>query len=347
MKSKRPIHATLLATLAIALCGILLGSTSCQPSGTHYLRESGERFHTFYHITYQHEEPLTEAIDSLFDAFNAVLNPFDSTSLVAQINRNKSDQLHPMLLEVISKATEVSQLTGGHYDITGAPLFNIWGFGTKKGVTREATPEEIDSIKSFVGYEKIRLIPEEGRIEKSDSRLELNPSSLSKGYVVDLVGKLLEEKGVENYMVEIGGEIVAKGLNPSGKCWRVGINQPIEDNSSTQNEILYAIELCEKRGMASSGDYRNYKILNGRKVAHTIDVVTGYPAHQDILSATIIAPTSMEADAWATAFMALGLERSKELLEQLPQLSACFIYADSETGELTTYQKGIDLIPLD
>lgn len=328
------------------LCTWLLFAVSCKSSNTRYLRESGERFHTFYHITYQHQEPLTEEIDSLFDAFNMILNPFDSTSLIAKINRNESDDLHPMLLEVLTKAEEVSRLTGGLYDVTGAPLFNIWGFGTRKGTTREASKEEIDSILTFVGYTKIHLLEEEGRIEKSDPRVEINPSSLSKGYVVDLVGQLLESKGVENYMVEIGGEIIAKGVNPSGKCWRVGINTPTEDNDATNNEIIYAVELCTKQGVASSGDYRNYKMLNGKKVAHTINVLTGYPAHQDLLSATIIAPTSMEADAWATAFMAMGLEQSKALLEQLPQLGACLIYADPKTGAFQTYQKGIELIPL-
>ncbi len=147
-------------------------------------------------------------------------------------------------------------------------------------------------------------------------------------------------------MVEIGGEVTCHGRNPRGECWSLGINKPIEDNTSTVNELLGKIEMCEKLGVATSGDYRNYKVIEGKKVAHTINVVTGRPAHSDILEATVVAPTTMEADAWATAFMAVGLERAKEILEGQPQLGALFVYADpSGTGYLT-YTHRLDLLPL-
>lgn len=317
-----------------------LSLVSCDKGDIPYIMESGTRFHTTYHITYQSDKPLTLEFDTVFTTFNDVLNPFDVNSLVAKFNRNESKKLHPMLKEVISKAQEVSKITGGAYDITGAPYFDIWGFGTRKGVTRTATEMEIDSISYFVGYDKVLIYADS--ISKTDPRVTLNPSSLSKGYIVDLIALLLEEKGVENYLVEIGGEVVAKGLNPKGQCWKVGINKPVEDNTSTNNDLLYAISLCDGEGMASSGDYRNFKEIDGKKVAHTIDVRTGYPAHQDILSATVLAPTCMEADAWATAFMTLGLEESKKLLEeQLSHLKVCFIY--EEGGEFVTYQRGLEL----
>lgn len=147
-------------------------------------------------------------------------------------------------------------------------------------------------------------------------------------------------------MVEIGGEVTCHGRNPRGDCWSLGINKPIEDNTSTVNELLGKIKMCEKMGVATSGDYRNYKVIEGRKVAHTINAVTGRPAHSDILEATVVAPTTMEADAWATAFMAVGLERAKEILEGQPQLGVLFVYADpSGTGYLT-YTHRLNLLPI-
>lgn len=341
MSSKKRFsrEAIFVLFLAYTLC-------SCQDDKLQYFQETGSRFHTIYHITYQSDRLLTSAIDSTMTAFNASLNPFDSNSLIARINRNETVILDSLLTDVLQKAMEVSRQTDGVYDITGAPYFDIWGFGTQKGATREATKDELDSIAQFVGYQKIRIASD--TLIKSDSRITINPSSLSKGYVVDLVAQTLEDNGVDNYLVEIGGEIVAKGVNPKGECWNVGINQPLESLSEEAiKEIAYSLPLCNKEGMATSGDYRNYKVINGKKVAHTIDVHTGLPAHQDILSATVVAPTCMEADAWATAFMALGMKRSLALLDALPQLKVCFIYTHPETGVLYSYIKGINLTPID
>lgn len=330
----------------ILLITFLLLLHACNESGKQeatYFKESGERFHTFYHITYESPQPLTEAIDSTMSAFNAVLNVFDSTSVASRFNRNETDELYPMLLDVVREAEKVSRATEGVYDITGAPLFDIWGFGTRKGVTRLATDAEIDSILSFVGYQNLVVDESAGKLRKSDPRLTINPSSLSKGYVTDLVANTLESHGVQNYLVEIGGEVVAKGVNPSGKCWNIGIDRPVPENDGSASDIIFVVPLCEKRGLASSGDYRNFKEIEGRKVAHTIDNRTGYPAHQDILSATVVAPSCMEADAWATAFMALGLEEALKVLDTQPQLAVCFIYEDPQTGELTSYERRLDI----
>lgn len=306
-----------------------------------YFHEEGARFHTVYHMTYEADRALSSEIDSILTAFNNVLNNFDSTSLISKFNRNETNELHPMLRDVITQANTVSQLTGGVYDITGAPLFDIWGFGTKKGVSRLATDAEVDSILTYVGYQKLHIDTVAGTLTKDDPRLTLNPSSVSKGYMVDLVARTLEENGVENYMVEIGGEIRTKGKNPKGECWNIGINKPIEDATATVNELLYTIRLCDNEGMASSGDYRNFKVIDGVKLAHTMNALTGRPAHQDILSATVIAPTCMEADAWATAFMAMGLEKSKEILATQTQLKVLFIYADPQNGAYTSFERGI------
>lgn len=332
-----------LLTLSLFLFLLLTGCN--RGEGTFY-RETGERFNTYYTVTYRAEEPLAEQIDSTMDAFNAVLNNFDPTSVVSRINANTTDRTDPMLEEVLRQAMIVSEATDGVYDVTGGPLFDIWGFGTKKGVTRLATDEQVDSVLQFVGYRKIHIDTVAHRITKDDPRLSMGLASLSKGYVVDFVARTLEHYGVEDYMVEIGGEVTCQGRNPRGECWSLGINKPIEDNTSTVNELLGKIEMCEKLGVATSGDYRNYKVIEGKKVAHTINVVTGRPAHSDILEATVVAPTTMEADAWATAFMAVGLERAKEILEGQPQLGVLFVYADPIGTGYLTYTHRLDLLPL-
>ena len=332
-----------LLTLSILLSLLFVGCN--RREGTFY-RETGERFTTYYTVTYRAEKPLAEQIDSTMDAFNAVLNNFDPTSVVSRINANTTDRTDPMLEEVLRQAMIVSEATDGVYDVTGGPLFDIWGFGTKKGVTRLATDEQVDSVLQFVGYRHIHIDSITHRITKDDPRLSMGLASLSKGYVVDLVARTLEHYGVEDYMVEIGGEVTCHGRNPRGECWSLGINKPIEDNTSTVNELLGKIEMCEKMGVATSGDYRNYKVIEGKKVAHTVNAVTGRPAHSDILEATVVAPTTMEADAWATAFMAVGLERAKEILEGQPQLGVLFVYADPTGTGYLTYTHRLDLLPL-
>ncbi len=332
-----------LLTLSILLSLLLIG---CNRGEVTFYRETGERFTTYYTVTYRAEEPLAEQIDSTMDAFNAVLNNFDPTSVVSRINANTSDRTDPMLEEVLRQAMIVSEATDGVYDVTGGPLFDIWGFGTKKGVTQLATDDQVDSVLQFVGYRHIRIDTLAHRITKDDPRLSMGLASLSKGYVVDLVARTLEHYGVEDYMVEIGGEVTCHGRNPRGECWSLGINKPIEDNTSTVNELLGKIEMCEKMGVATSGDYRNYKLIEGKKVAHTVNAVTGRPAHSDILEATVVAPTTMEADAWATAFMAVGLERAKEILEGQPQLGVLFVYADPIGTGYLTYTHRLDLLPL-
>lgn len=334
----KSLHIFILTLLAFSV-------TSCNSHKTEYIKESGSRFHTLYHIIYKSDKPLTAAIDSTMTAFNASLNPFDSTALISRINTNDTDSLDQMMIEVLRVAREVNIASGGAFDVTGAPLFNIWGFGTKKGITRPATKEEIDSIMTFVGHDKLIVDEVSRRVTKADPRMTIIPSSLSKGYVTDLVAATLEAHGVNDYMVEIGGEVVCKGLNPYGDCWQIGINKPIEDDTSTVNEIMSKVAMCEKSGLASSGNYRNYHNLEGEKVSHTIDVRTGYPAHQDILSATVIAPTCILADAWATTFMALGLHESLKVLETQPDLKVVFIYA-GEGGELKVYERGIETIPV-
>lgn len=302
-----------------------------------YFEESGSVFHTIYHIKYEGSEILTEKIDAEFQKFNLSLNPFNPNSIISKVNRNEAVEADDWFIEVFNKANEVSDHSEGIFDITCAPLVNLWGFGFSK--MDSVTPQMIDSIKQFVGYQKVRL---DGRkVVKDDSRILLNCSAIAKGYASDIIARLLEREGIENYMVEIGGEVTMKGVNQNGKCWRIGINKPEDDSTGVKNDIEEVVQLCKKGGVATSGNYRNYYIKDGKKYAHTIDPRTGYPSEQSILSATIVAEDCITADAYATAFMAMGLEKAREAAKNIPGIEYYVIYSDENGKHQIEYSTGM------
>jgi thiamine biosynthesis lipoprotein len=313
-------------TVKTALTGIVMfqACMSCTP----YYEESGSVFHTLYHIKYQSRVLLTDKIDAELQAFSLSLNPFNPNSIISKVNRNEDVDVDDRFVAVFSKAMEISGNSGGAFDVTVAPLINLWGFGFEK--SDSISQQIIDSIKTFVGYGKIRL---EGRkVIKDDPRILLNFSAIAKGYASDVIAALLEREGVGNYMVEIGGEVVAKGRNPDGNCWQIGINRPEDDVSGQTNEIEIIIRSCSKCGIATSGNYRNYYVKDGRKYAHTIDPHTGYPSVQTILSATVVAPDCMTADACATAFMVMGVEPAIRMAGKIPGIEYYLICSDSLSG---------------
>lgn len=302
-----------------------------------YFEESGSVFHTIYHIKYEGSEILTEKIDAEFQKFNLSLNPFNPNSIISKVNRNEAVEADDWFIEVFNKAKEVSDHSEGIFDITCAPLVNLWGFGFSK--MDSVTPQMIDSIKQFVGYQKVRL---DGRkVVKDDSRILLNCSAIAKGYASDIIARLLEREGIENYMVEIGGEVTMKGVNQNGKCWRIGINKPEDDSTGVKNDIEEVVQLCKKGGVATSGNYRNYYVKDGKKYAHTIDPRTGYPSEQSILSATIVAEDCITADAYATAFMAMGLEKAREAAKNIPDIEYYVIYSDENGKHQIEYSTGM------
>lgn len=302
-----------------------------------YFEESGSVFHTIYHIKYEGSEILTEKIDAEFQKFNLSLNPFNPNSIISKVNRNEAVEADDWFIEVFNKAKEVSDHSEGIFDITCAPLVNLWGFGFSK--MDSVTPQMIDSIKQFVGYQKVRL---DGRkVIKDDSRILLNCSAIAKGYASDVIARLLEREGVKNYMVEIGGEVTMKGVNQNGKCWRIGINKPEDDSTGVKNDIEEVVQLCKKGGVATSGNYRNYYVKDGKKYAHTIDPRTGYPSEQSILSATIVAEDCITADAYATAFMAMGLEKAREAAKNIPGIEYYVIYSDENGKHQIEYSTGM------
>lgn len=297
-----------------------------------YQIDNGLIFGTVYKVTYQYDENLKEEIEAALKRFDGSLSPFNDTATITRVNHNEDFVPDTFFINVFRRSMEISKETDGAFDITVAPLANAWGFGFKKGTFPDSAM--IDSLQEITGYTKVNLSAE-GKVMKQDPRIMLSCSAIAKGYAVDVIAQLLEQKGIRNFMVDIGGEIVVRGENPKKDLWRIGINKPVDDSLSMNQEIQTVLNITNI-GMATSGNYRNYYYKDGKKYAHTIDPRTGYPVQHNILSATVIARDCMSADAYATAFMVMGLEEAEQFANAHPDIDAYFIYSD-ENGKLQTF----------
>ena len=275
-----------------------------------YITVDGAMLGTTFHIVAQTDMEAAELYGQVMEIdaeAKGSMSLFEPTSLLSRINRGEEDRLDSHLLRNIAVAERIHALSNGIYDITVKPLTEAYGFAAKG---RTENPN-IDSLLQFVGFEKMRI--KEGRIVKDDARLQLDLNSLAKGYTVDLVADLLESRGVENYIVEIGGEIRCRGLNARGGAWRIGVDTPFEGNNTPGEYRQHIIRLGD-RALATSGNYRRfYTDAAGRKVVHTINPRTGLSCTSRLLSATVVAPKCVEADAMATMFMAMGDSAAVEL----------------------------------
>ena len=273
---------------------------------TPYQHDRGMVFGTVYHITYQSSKSLQKDIEAELAKVDASLSPFNKRSIITAVNENRDTVVNKMFSDVFALAMKISDSTNGAFDITVAPLVNAWGFGFKGGAM--PSRHQVDSLKAVVGYHKVSLT--NGRVSKTDPRIMLDCSSIAKGYGCDVVAKFLSAKGIDNYMVEIGGEIVTRGISEKRLPWKIGVTKPTDDSLNVNQEIQTIINVTDK-AMATSGNYRNFYYKNGRKYAHTIDPSTGYPVQHNILSSTVIADDGATADAYATAFMVMGLDKAK------------------------------------
>ncbi|MBS4012555.1 MAG: FAD:protein FMN transferase [Bacteroidetes bacterium] len=293
----------------------------------------GEVFGTIYSISYFSPDGKNYKleIDSLFNEFNNSLSYYQPQSLISRINRNETDIPDKYFLKVLNKAKQISEETNGAFDVTVTPLVNLWGFGFEK--KSDVTRKKIDSVLDFVGYNKARI--ESGRIVKDDPRVMFDFNAIAKGYAADVIGEFLEMNGVSSFMVEIGGDLIAKGLKPGDKKWRIGIERPAKEFDDPQ-DWQYLIEL-HNQAIATSGNYRRYYEKDGIKYSHTITPQTGYPTENTLLSASVIAGDAMTADAYATAFMVMGLEKAIEFVEAKQDIEAFFIYSKTK-DELGTFK---------
>lgn len=304
--------------------------TSCSPDKIFTIE--GSSMGTIYSIKYpgSEDEGLKNAVDSLLSEISKELSVFDSTSAVSQINRNEVTKLSREFIYIYNIAQRISKETNGAFDITIGPLVNLWGFGPNE--EREITQKEIDSVKNFVGYQKLTI--KDGLLLKSDARIELNFNAVAKGYAVDRVADLLQKRGHSDCIIEIGGEVVARGSRYK-KPWRVGIQVPTKEKDG-EIESRY-IFLLQNRAVATSGNYRNYHEINGNRFSHIINPQTGLAEQSNLLSVTVIADDCTTADAYATAFMVMGMEASKIYLTKHPEYAAYFIYVTSE-GLMSSYR---------
>ncbi len=317
-----------LSALSLAFLSVLIIGTVLIVRKQHnmpYIHNQGMVFGTVYSIKYQNDKDLQKEIEAELKKVDNSLSTFNKQSVISKINRNEDVKADGMFAEVFSLARRISDEPGGAFDITVAPMVNLWGFGFKSGTAPSA--HSIDSLRSIVGYKKVRL--EGRRIVKDDKRTMLDCSAIAKGYGTDVVARFLKTKGIENFMVEIGGEVVTSGVSEARVPWRIGVTKPTDDSLSVNNEVQTVLNVTNK-AMATSGNYRNFYYKNGRKYAHTIDPKTGYPVQHNILSATVLANNCATADAYATAFMVLGLEGSKAVLDRHPELMAYLIYSDKD-----------------
>lgn len=289
-----------------------------------YYNDSGVVWTTEYHIAYEASDNLKDSIEAVLDGIDRSVSVFNKESLLSKINAGRTAQADEYFARLYATAHEMFVGSGGAYDPTVMPLVNAWGFGYKTG--RVPQREEIDSMLAFVGMDKTSL--NGGVLHKDDSRTMFDFSSIAKGMACDEVGRMLERNGVENYMVEIGGEVACRGVNYHGGVWHVSVDMPIENDTAVTHSSAVVLSI-DSGGVATSGNYRNFKVVNGQKTAHIINPVTGYPQITNLLSVTVVARSCMLADAWATACMVMGSERVKKMMESDTHIGVMTISSDA------------------
>lgn len=306
-------------------------------TATEYKAHQGYIFGTTYSIAYeapQGDNYQEELHQHLLDVVDNSLSTFNKKSIISLINQNKPHTTDSAFEEVYYKANDLSKLTDGAFDMTVAPLVNAWGFGYKNKDKIIPSQQEIDSLLIIVGYRMIKLTNH--KVTKEHTNTTLDASAIAKGYSVDVATRFLEKKGVSNYMVEIGGEIRVGGLNKDGNKWRLGIDKPIEDPSLTHRSLDTILHLTDI-ALATSGNYRQFYYKDGKRYSHTINPKTGKPVNHQLLSATVIAPDCMTADALATACMVMGTQKSLEMAEKTDNVEVYLIVdRDGESKSITS-----------
>lgn len=298
------------------------------------IKFEGEAQGTYYSITYYDSENrnLQKEVDSILTAFDLVASVYLENSMVSKINRNEDIKVNEMFIELFNLSKEVSASTDGAFDVTIGPIINAWGFGSSK---QDSLPEsKLEYLKTICGYNKVRI--ENNRVIKDNPEMILNYNAVAQGFSVDIIGRFFSNLGIENYLIDVGGEVLAKGTKPNKELWNIGIEKPSESQND-ERKLFSTLKITDK-AVATSGNYRKYYIKNGVKISHTIDPKTARPVTHNLLSVTVVAKTAVMADAYATAFMVIGKDKAIEFIKMHPDknLSAYFIFSD-ETGTLRSF----------
>lgn len=295
--------------------------------------------HTYYRITYNHPNNLDEGILAVYDTVYKSLNPFNRQSTISKVNNNEEVILDPVFIEAFTRSMELAEKTKGTFDPTCSPLINLWGFGFE--CMDKPSDNLINGIKEYIGYDKISL--ENNSIKKKHARIQLNFSAMGDGFSCDIIARYLDSKGVDDYMVDIGGEIVTKGKNKSGFDWSVGIIKPPKYLGAEKSvEFEAVLRLNGKTAISTSGNYNNFRSQKGKQYGHTINPATGYPVSNNILSATVIASDCATADAYATAIMVTEAGELDKLLQTADIWEYYIIYIDKQDNYSIKQSKSIE-----
>lgn len=317
--------------IIFALCISLI---SCnQKKELEQVKFNGEAQGTYYSITYYDDNATNFQIqiDSILKAFDMSVSLWQPTSVICKVNCNDSTViLDSIFIDIFNKSMRICKETDGDFDVTVGQLVNAWGFGFES--RSKLNQHKVDSLLKYIGYQNVEL--KNGSLIKNNSNIKIDFNAIAQGYSVDVIANFFESKGISNYLIDVGGEVIGKGSKPDGSKWMVGIEKPAQ-NAEDERVLEAKIELFNK-ALATSGNYRKYYEENGVRYSHTINPKTGYPVQHTLLSASVIAENTWEADAYATAFMVMGLDKSKEFLNRNKQLEAYFIYSD-ETGKFKTF----------
>lgn len=315
--------------------------SSCRSGTGLFHNHAGFTQGTTFSIVYEEKlftnaEKINKAIDRKLIEIDKSLSLYNKVSRLTMINKNETIEADEMLTEVFIISESVSEMTDGLFDITVGPLVKAWGFGPD--AIRNFDSTKVDSLLAFVGFGKVRIV--NGLIEKDDSRTWIDVNAVAQGYSVDVICRLLDGFGIGNYLVEIGGEVRARGMK-TDRLWRVGVDMPEESNTRPGEKMAAVIEL-NNEALATSGNYRKFYLGDdGVKYTHTINPITGVPARNLLLSATIVAPDAATADAFATACMVAGTEGAKGLIEKYSFLEGYLIYSGERGQYLTWSSKGL------
>ena len=324
------------ALLGVGLAALLIWGREDKQCLSYY-HDEGSVFGTYFNIRYESTGALTDSIQAALKAFDNSLSLFNPHSILSVINANRDTMTNDAFETMWDEAERVYTLSDGAFDITVAPLVNYWGFG-RKGIqntdrSADRIQTDIDSLRNFIGFDKVKLV--DHRVIKQDPRIQLDGGAVAKGQACDMIADMLRRNGCANYLVDIGGEVVAHGLNDKGDKWHIGITKPNLNNEGAQEElqeILAVSDIC----MATSGNYRNYYYAGDERRSHTIDPRTGSPVQHSVLSATVVSSSCMRADALATSCMVLGAEKALDMIERAEDAACYLIVAQNDNLTVIT-----------
>ena len=322
--------------------GILMVFCSCTQQAKKIVLQ-GEAQGSYYAITYFDEQGrnFQHEIDSIFHAVDMSVNLWVTNSVISKVNRNEEVTLDSIFIDNFRIAQEAARLSDGYFDPTISPIVAAWGFSYKTGDS--ITPQLIDSLKQLVDYRKVKI--ENGSVIKDNPAMTLDFNAIAQGYTSDLIAEFLDSRGITNYLVDTGGEIMAHGCKPNGQPWIVGIEKPAENWDSEQ--IVHTRIALRDKGLVTSGSTRKYVERNGRRYSHCINPKSGYPVEHNVLSVTILAENSVWADALASICMVMGMEKSLPLIENMEGVEAYYIYVNEQNALETYATNGFAKLVLD